>query len=175
MACAGADPAVFGPVYDALAPFAFGVSLGVLPDPNHAAEVTQDVMVEVWQTAAQFDPARTSASTWVAMIARQRAVDRVRAERSWQDMNQPKLDATVADVAHAYAAEKLERRPEGESVRRCFDSLAPTQRAAIVEAYYGGLTYREIAEHLDAGLPTITAHIRDGLGRLRESLGLSRG
>ena len=174
-ACAGGDPATFGPVYDALAPVAHGTALGVLRDPDHAAEVTQEVMVEVWQTAARFDPARASARTWVATLARRRAVDRVRAEQARRDRDQRDVDASVAGAPHDVVAEDVERRLEGAAVRRCLDSLTATQREAVVEAYYGGRTYREVAERLGAALPTVKSRIRDGLGRLRDCLGVARG
>lgn len=174
VACVGADPVTFGPVYDALAPVAYGVSVGVLRDPDHAAEVTQEVMVEVWQTAARFDPARASARTWVATLARRRAVDRVRAEQSRRDRDQRDLDASTAPPVHDVVAEDVERRLEGAAVRRCLDSLTATQREAVVEAYYGGRTYREVAERLGAALPTVKSRIRDGLGRLRDCLGVAR-
>jgi RNA polymerase sigma-70 factor (ECF subfamily) len=141
-ACADGDPAAFTPVYDALGPVAYGASLGVLRDPDHAAEVTQEVMVEVWQTAARFDAARGSARTWVA--------------------------------ARDIVAEDVERRLEGSAVRRCIEGLTPTQREAVVVAYYGGLTYREVAEQLDAALPTVKSRIRDGLIRLKDCLGVAR-
>ena len=174
MACVGADPAAFGPVYEALAPLAYGTSLGLLRDPDHAAEVTQDVMVEVWQTAARFDLARASARTWVATLARRRAVDRVRAERSRQDREHRDLDATVAGANLDSVAKEVERRFVGASVRRCLDSLTSTQRQAIVQAYYGGRTYREVAERLGVAPPTVKTRIRGGLGRLRECLGVNR-
>ncbi|CAM3621611.1 RNA polymerase sigma factor SigK [Isoptericola cucumis] len=175
VACADGDPTTFGPVYDALAPVAYGTSLGVLRDPDHAAEVTQEVMVEVWQTAARFDPARASARTWVVTLARRRAVDRVRAEQSRRHRDQRDLDTTVAGAPRDVVADDVERRLEGAAVRRCLESLTPTQREAVVEAYYGGRTYREVAERLGAGLPTIKSRIRDGLGRLRDCLGVARG
>ncbi|WP_402468483.1 ECF RNA polymerase sigma factor SigK [Isoptericola aurantiacus] len=175
VACVDGDAAAFGPVYDALAPVAYGTSLGVLRDPDHAAEVTQEVMVEVWQTAARFDPARASARTWVATLARRRAVDRVRSEQSRRDRDQRDLDATRAASEHDVVAEDVERRLEGAAVRRCLDSLTTTQREAVVDAYYGGRTYREVADKLGAALPTVKTRIRDGLIRLRDCLGVNRG
>jgi RNA polymerase sigma-70 factor (ECF subfamily) len=174
MACAGGDPEAFGPVYDALAPVAYGTSLGVLRDPAHAAEVTQEVMVEVWQVAARFDPARASARTWVATLARRRAVDRVRAEQARRDRDQRDLDSSLPAAPRDVVAEDVERRLEGAAVRRCLESLTPTQREAVVEAYYGGRTYREVAERLGAALPTVKSRIRDGLTRLRDCLGVAR-
>ncbi|MFE7505559.1 ECF RNA polymerase sigma factor SigK [Promicromonospora sp. NPDC057488] len=172
VACAGGDPASFTPVYDVLSPVAYGASLGVLRDPDHAAEVTQEVMVEVWQTAARFDSARGSARTWVATLARRRAVDRVRSEQARRDRDQRDTDLRTNEVARDTVVEDVERRLEGSAVRRCIGGLTPTQREAVVVAYYGGLTYREVAERLDKALPTVKSRIRDGLNRLRDCLGV---
>ncbi|WP_344401049.1 ECF RNA polymerase sigma factor SigK [Promicromonospora sukumoe] len=172
VACADGDPASFTPVYDALSPVAYGASLGVLRDPDHAAEVTQEVMVEVWQTAARFDPSRGSARTWVATLARRRAVDRVRSEQSRRDRDQRDTDLRTNEAQRDTVVEDVERRLEGSAVRRCIEGLTPTQREAVVVAYYGGLTYREVAEQLDKALPTVKSRIRDGLNRLRDCLGV---
>lgn len=174
-ACAGAAPDAFAPVYDALAPVAYGTALGVLRDPDHAAEVTQEVMVEVWQTAARYDAARGSARTWVATLARRRAVDRVRSEQARRVRDQRDVDLTGTTTTPDAVPAAVEQRLEGAAVRRCLDSLTATQREAVVEAYYGGLTYREVAERLDAALPTVKTRIRDGLQRLRDCLGVRRG
>ncbi|WP_307815965.1 ECF RNA polymerase sigma factor SigK [Myceligenerans indicum] len=174
-ACAGGDPASFTPVYDALGPVAYGTSLGVLRDPDHAAEVTQEVMVEVWQTAARFDARRGSARTWVSTLARRRAVDRVRSEQARRERDQRDTDLRTGEPVRDVVAEDVERRLEGSAVRRCIDGLTPTQREAVVVAYYGGLTYREVAEQLGAALPTVKSRIRDGLNRLRDCLGVRRG
>lgn len=174
-ACAGGDPASFTPVYDALGPVAYGASLGVLRDPDHAAEVTQEVMVEVWQTAARFDATRGSARTWVATLARRRAVDRVRSEQARRDRDQRDTDLRMGESIRDVVVEDVERNLEGSAVRRCIEGLTPTQREAVVVAYYGGLTYREVAEKLDAALPTVKSRIRDGLNRLRDCLGVRHG
>lgn len=175
VACADGDPASFAPVYDALGPVAYGASLGILRDPDHAAEVTQEVMVEVWQTASRFDAARGSARTWVATLARRRAVDRVRSEQAHRDRDQRDTDLRTNESARDVVVEDVERRLEGSAVRRCIEGLTPTQREAVVVAYYGGLTYREVAEQLDKALPTVKSRIRDGLNRLRDCLGVRHG
>ncbi|WP_125775681.1 ECF RNA polymerase sigma factor SigK [Antribacter gilvus] len=172
--CAHGDPASFTPVYDALGSVAYGAALGVLRDPHHAAEVTQEVMVEVWQTAARFEPARGSARTWVATLARRRAVDRVRSEQAHRDRDQRDADLRTGQ-ARDVVVEDVERKLEGAAVRRCIEGLTSTQREAVVVAYYGGLTYREVAEQLDTALPTVKSRIRDGLNRLRECLGVRHG
>ena len=175
VACASGGTATFAQVYDALSPAAYGTALGVLRDPDHAAEVTQEVMVELWQTAARFDPARGSARTWVVTLARRRAVDRVRSEQARRVRDQRDLDESGAVTEYDVVVEHVERRLEAAVVRRCLGSLTDTQREAVLRAYYGDRTYREVAADLGATLPTIKSRIRDGLIRLRNCLGVDHG
>src|SRR5271169_3076285 len=72
------DQEAFEQLYDRLAGPAYGVIRRVLRDPSHSEEVTQEVLLEVWRTAARFDPAMGGAATWVMTIAHRRAIDRVR-------------------------------------------------------------------------------------------------
>lgn len=175
IACATGAADTFAPVYDALSPAAYGTALAVLRDPDHAAEVTQDVMVELWQTAARFDPARGSARTWVVTLARRRAVDRVRSEQARRHRDQRDMDQSGANAQYDVVVEHVEQRLEAAGVRRCLGTLTQTQRDAVLRAYYGDRTYREVAEDLGASLPTIKSRIRDGLIRLRTCLGVDHG
>lgn len=175
VACADGAADTFSDVYDALSPAAYGTALGVLRDPDHAAEVTQEVMVELWQTAARFDPARGSARTWVVTLARRRAVDRVRSEQARRHRDQRDMDQSGAATEYDVVVEHVEQRLEAAVVRRCLGALTDTQREAVLRAYYGDRTYREVAEDLGASLPTIKSRIRDGLIRLRTCLGADHG
>ncbi len=168
---AGGDQDAFAHVYDALSPLVHGTALAVLRDPHHAAEVTQEVMVEVWRTATRFEPAKGSARTWAATLAHRRAVDRVRSVQAQRRRDQAALDA---DVPRPYdeVAEEAEGNLEAARVRHCLGGLTDTQRTAVELAYYGGLSYREVAARLDAALPTVKSRIRDGLLRLRDCLGV---
>lgn len=172
MLVGGGDQDAFAQVYDALAPTVHGTALAVLRDHDHAAEVTQEVMVEVWRTAARFEPARGSARAWVATLARRRAVDRVRAVQAQRNRDQAAIDG---DVARPYdvVAEQVEESLEAARVRHCLGGLTDTQREAVELAYYGGNSYREVAERLGAALPTVKSRIRDGLIRLRDCLGVT--
>ncbi|WP_123307182.1 sigma-70 family RNA polymerase sigma factor [Cellulomonas sp. PhB143] len=174
-ACAEGDSDAFGPVYDALSPSVFGAALAVLRDRDHAAEVTQEVMVEVWQTAARFDATRASARTWAITMTRRRAIDRVRSEQSRRARDQKDLDASVVGRERDTVAETVDGRFERAAVRDCLESLTETQREAVVRAYYGERTYREVSEDLGAALPTVKSRIRDGLIRLRDCLGVNHG
>jgi RNA polymerase sigma-70 factor (ECF subfamily) len=166
------DQDAFAELYDALSPAVHGTALRVLRDPDHAAEVTQEVMVEVWRTAPQFDPRRGTARAWVVTMAHRRAIDRVRAVQAQRDRDQRVLDT---DFARPFdeVAEQVEQTLEAERVRHCLDGLTDTQRESVTLAYYDGRSYREVADHLDAPLPTVKSRIRDGLTRLRDCLGVA--
>ncbi|SDR91176.1 RNA polymerase sigma-70 factor, ECF subfamily [Paraoerskovia marina] len=174
-ACAAGDRDAFGPVYDALSPTVFGAALAVLKDRDHAAEVMQEVMVEMWQQAARFDASRASARTWAVTMTRRRAIDRVRSEQSRRNRDQRDLDLTAATAERDVVADEVETSLEQSAVRDCLDTLTETQRESVVRAYYGDRTYREVADELGAALPTVKSRIRDGLARLRDCLGVNRG
>ena len=168
---AAGDEAAFGQLYDILSSGVFGTCLAVLRDRDHAAEVSQEVMVEIWRTAARFEAERGSARTWALTLAHRRAIDRVRSVQSQRDRDQRALDEQGSrpfDVV----AEEVEESLDRERVRHCLDGLTPTQHEAVVLAYYGGRTYREVAEQLATPLPTVKTRIRDGLLRLRDCLGV---
>ena len=168
---AGGDEAAFARLYDVLSSGVFGTCLAVLRDRDHAAEVTQEVMVEVWRTAARYDAGRGSARTWALTLAHRRAVDRVRAVQAQRDRDQRALDEQ-GERPFDVVAEEVEESMDRARVRHCLDGLTPTQHEAVVLAYYGGRTYREVAEQLAAPLATVKTRIRDGLLRLRDCLGV---
>ncbi|WP_239078773.1 ECF RNA polymerase sigma factor SigK [Cellulomonas marina] len=173
LACADGDQDAFARLYDEIGRSVYGTCLGVLRDPDHAAEVTQEVWLEVWRTAARFDPTLGSARTWTVTLAHRRAVDRVRATQAQRDRDQRVLDAS-GEVEVDVVVEEVEQGLEVEGVRRCLDALTPRQRGAIVLAYYGGRSYREVADELEVPLPTVKTRIRDGLLRLRDCLEVDR-
>jgi RNA polymerase sigma-70 factor, ECF subfamily len=168
---AGGDEAAFAQVYDALSSGIFGTCLAVLRDRDHAAEVTQEVMVEIWRTAARFESDRGSARTWALTLAHRRAVDRVRSVQAQRNRDQRALDEQ-GERPFDVVAEEVEDSLERDRVRQCLDGLTPTQHEAVTLAYYGGRSYREVAEQLAAPLATVKSRIRDGLLRLRDCLGV---
>lgn len=166
------DQEAFASVYDAVVGSVLGIARSVLRDRAQSEEVAQEVLVEVWRTAANYRPERGSVRNWILTLAHRRAVDRVR--------------SVDASAAREHRAALLERTPEydevteeveasleREQVRRCLRTLTEVQRQAVDLAYYRGLTYREVAELLTLPLGTVKTRLRDGLIRLRDCLGVT--
>jgi len=168
------DENAFSQLYEMLAPRVFGLARRVLRDPAQAEEVAQEALVEVWRTAARFDPAKGSATSWVLTITHRRAVDRVRSAQAGADRER-RVVAASGETPYDDVVETVTSNLEQQQVRRCLKGLTDLQREAITLAYYDGFTYREVAEKLDTALPTIKTRMRDGLIRLRDCLGVEVG
>jgi RNA polymerase sigma-70 factor (ECF subfamily) len=166
------DESAFASLYDAVAPRVYGLVLRVLRDPAQAEEVAQEALVEIWRTAGRFDPCRGSGTSWMFTIAHRRAVDRVRAEQAGAERLR-KVAAVSVDTPYDEVVEQATARLNRVQVRRCLDGLTELQREAIMLAYYGGHTYREVADLLGAAVPTVKTRMRDGLIRMRDCLGVA--
>lgn len=159
----------FTQFYRATSPRVFGLAWRILRSHSAAEEVTQEVFVQTWTNAGRYDPSLASPIGWLMMITHRRAVDRVRTEQS----------STVRDQVFGHAhlgrdhdtvSETVGQRMEEQAVVHCLDTLTATQREAVALAYYSGRTYREVADHLNAPLPTVKSRIRDALKRLQTCL-----
>lgn len=167
------DKGSFAALYDATASMVFGIALRVVRDRTIAEDVAQEIYVEVWRTAGRFDPDRGSAKAWITTMTHRRAVDHVRREQSQR--NRTRRAAAVSDTPGSDPAIEVEDRLDHERVRSAMDDLTDLQREAVELAYYGGLTYREVAERLGAPLGTVKTRMRDGLLRLGKAMGVPDG
>jgi RNA polymerase sigma-70 factor (ECF subfamily) len=166
------DERAFAELYDLVSARVYGLIRRVLRDPAQSEEVAQEVMVEVWRNAGRFDATRGSATAWVFTIAHRRAVDRVRTEQAGVERVR-RVAAVSAETPYDDVVETATARIEQQQVRRCLDGLTELQREAITLAYYGGNSYREVADLLGTALPTIKTRMRDGLIRMRDCLGVT--
>lgn len=143
------EAAALKEVYDRTSAKLFGVCLRILGEPSESEDVLQEVYVTVWRNAAGFDAGRGSPITWLAAIARNRAIDRVRARRP--ERYAP-LDRGL-DVADASpsALTRLEGDEDRERLAHCIGELEGPQQGAIRRAFLDGLTYEVLAH--EAGVP----------------------
>lgn len=167
------DRHAFAQLYDELAPTVVGLARSVVRDPDLAAEVAQDVFLEVWRIANRFDAGRGSARTWVTTITHRRAIDRVRREQSERDRR--RRDDTMAQAADADpTAVSVADRSEWDGVVVALAGLETRQREAITLAYFDGHTYSQVAAILGLPVGTVKSRIRDGLRRMRPALADAR-
>ncbi len=167
---AAGDQRAFEELYGLVSGPVFGLVRRVVRDPAQSEEVAQEVLLEMWRSAARFDPGRGSALSWVLTLAHRRAVDRVRSARAAVDREQREARRSH-HPAFDQVTEEVEAGLERQLVRRCLDRLTALQRQSVTLAYYDGYTYREVAERLSLPLGTVKTRMRDGLTRLRDCLG----
>lgn len=165
------DEAAFAALYDATATRVFGLVLRVVRDHAMSEEVTQEVYLDIWRHSARFDPQRGSAMSWLMTIAHRTAVDRVRASEASRRRDDAHAAASK-DVEFDTTAESAQASLEAQRVRRALTTLTDAQRSAVELAYLGGYTHTEVARLLDLPLGTAKTRIRDGLIRLRDTLGV---
>ena len=165
------DQAAFAQLYDATSSRVFGLALRVVRDPAQAEEVSQEAFLEIWRTAGRFDPDRGSPLSWLLTIVHRKSVDRVRSaeastrrDTNYHQQNQPVDHDATAEAAHASM--------EAHRVRGALGSLTAVQREALELAYFGGYTHTEVARMLDLPVGTAKTRIRDGLIRLRDTMGV---
>ncbi|MFB9930342.1 ECF RNA polymerase sigma factor SigK [Amycolatopsis halotolerans] len=165
------DQCAFAQLYDDLAGPVYGTVRAVLRSAAQSEEVAQEVLLEIWRKAADFDPARTAkVLTWALVIAHRRAVDRVRSEQAWRDRQEK---AARLDPRRPYddVVERALSTLDRDRVRGAFALLTDLQRESIQLAYFHGLTCREVAEQLGVAIGTVKSRVRDGMIRLRGALG----
>jgi len=161
----------FSELYDLTASRMYGLVLRILRSADHAAEVTQEVFVEVWRQSARYAPDKGSVLAWMSTIAHRRAVDRVRSVSSEVARDEQYAVTTVLREAD-HVWEDVEQKMEVERVRKGMASLTAIQREAIGLAYFGGYTQTQVASLLKLPLGTVKTRIRDGLIGLRDALGV---
>lgn len=165
------DEGAFAMIYDELGAAVYGLARRVIRDPARAEEITQEVFIQVWQSAARYDSARGNAKSWLLTLAHRRAVDAVRHDQAATNRENRYDWSNGPDYDHV--EETVTITLEHEQVKRCLDGLTELQREAVNLAYYQGYTYAEVATALDANPATIKTRMRDGIVRLRDCMGVA--
>jgi RNA polymerase sigma-70 factor, ECF subfamily len=164
-----AEPEAARVLYDRYGRLVFSLAFGVVGDAPAAEEITQDVFLLVWEKADTYRQEKAKVATWIARIARNRAIDVLRQRRShdsrskgaWEDLKQA-AEAPAPGPVERMESERLHAR-----VRAAVSSLPPEQKAALELAYFQGLTHQEIAARLGEPLGTVKTRIRAAMQKLR--------
>ena len=143
-----------------------GIALRILGSQSEAEEVLQDVYVSVWRNAARFEAQRASPITWLAVIVRNRAIDRLRSRKTTAPLSEAG-DPASDDLS---ALELLEQADDRERLGDCLGQLDGPPRRAIEAAFLDGATYSEVAEREKVPLGTMKSRIRRALLNLKECL-----
>jgi RNA polymerase sigma-70 factor (ECF subfamily) len=161
------DDAALREVYDQYASFVYGIAVRVIGDARAAEDVSQDVFVSLWERPGAFDPTRGSLRTWLGTLTHRRAVDHVRREEARRRRAEREAGRAVAapDVEEMATALLV-----AERVRAALDGLPEEQRRAVQLAYFGGLTYCQVAETLGIPEGTAKSRMRLALRRIAAAL-----
>jgi RNA polymerase sigma-70 factor (ECF subfamily) len=165
LALAGEDLAALDTLYARYGGLAFSLALRITRDREVAEEVVQEAFLSIWRRSATYCESRGGARSWLLSIVHHRAIDAVRA-RSARGFSVPlddELPLASADDPESEVVRTLDR----EAIQKALASLPDEQRRCIVLAYFGGLTYPEIAERLGVPLGTVKSRLRLALEKLR--------
>ncbi|MCR9279696.1 MAG: sigma-70 family RNA polymerase sigma factor [Pseudomonadaceae bacterium] len=158
------DRDAFQQFYDQTSPRIFALAIKMLRNRSAAEELLQDVYLKVWHSASLYREDKASANTWLVTIARNRAIDWLRAK----DNQSERLDS-IPELAN-------EPQPlatmNNDSLEACLRQLEPEQRQSIFAAFFDGMTHVEIARHFREPIGTVKSRIRRGLKTLQGCLGL---
>jgi RNA polymerase sigma-70 factor (ECF subfamily) len=147
----------------------FGVCLRILHERAEAEDVLQEVYLTVWQKAAGFDPVRASPMTWLIAIARNKAIDRLRAGGRARAMEPIDSAAGVADAA-PLAEDALAHSEDNARLNACLGGLAASEQNALRGAFFDGNTYEDLAARMNEPLGTVKSRIRRALQKLKACL-----
>jgi RNA polymerase sigma-70 factor (ECF subfamily) len=163
--CAAQDRAAFRALYSQGAPKLFGLLIRMLGERAEAEDALQEVFTRVWLKAARFDPARGSGMAWLVALARNHAIDRLRARPpAAAEMPEDVVDGALRPETRLIATGEVARMAE------CFELLPGDRAQAVRGAYLQGLSYTDLAARFDVPLNTMRTWLRRSLMSLRDCL-----
>jgi RNA polymerase sigma-70 factor (ECF subfamily) len=164
------DSAALTEFFDAHSPGVLGLLFRILGQRSEAEEVLQEVFLQVWTQADRYDPDRSSPRGWVLMLARSRALDRLRRRESARRREEEVAGQSGFLAVHPLGTERLEAVERRSRISSALGLLSTEQRHCIELAFFEGLTHTQIAERLQAPLGTIKSRILLGMNKLRQAL-----
>jgi RNA polymerase sigma-70 factor (ECF subfamily) len=165
------DQQAFARFFDLHSPAVLGLLFRILGGQGEAEEVLQEVFLQVWQQAHRYEPGRSTPRGWLLMLARSRALDRLRRREARSRREQEAAtDASYPRLAIPIGTERLESAEQRDRVNSALNLLSVEQRKCIELAFFEGLTHTQIAERLAAPLGTVKSRILLGMNKLRQAL-----
>ena len=165
---AGGDRAALRQLYQSTSAKLFGVCLRILSNRDESEDVLQEVYITIWRRADRFEAGRASVMTWISTIARNRAIDRLRA-RGPLAYAEPVDEMEIKDETPG-AEVLLEAAQSGQALAACLGELDDRTETAIRTAFFEGVTYEVLAQRMDTPLGTVKSWIRRGLLKLKGCL-----
>jgi RNA polymerase sigma-70 factor (ECF subfamily) len=151
-----------------------GVLFRMLGARGEAEEVLQETFLQVWMQAERYEPGRSSPRGWILMLARSRALDRIRRRDSQRRREEESGEEQVRmSPSGPVGTERLEAAERRSQISSALGQLSPDQRSCIELAFFEGLTHTQIAERLKAPLGTVKSRILLGMNKLRQALSAS--
>jgi RNA polymerase sigma-70 factor, ECF subfamily len=157
-------------VFDLCSPQVLGLLVRILGRRSEAEEILQEVFLQVWTQAGRYDPQRSSPRGWILMLARSRALDRLRRRDSSRRREEEVAGDPRLSAVHPVGTERLEAVERKTRISSALGVLSPEQRHCIELAFFEGLTHTQIAERLQAPLGTVKSRILLGMNKLRQAL-----
>ena len=169
--CGPDAKSALGELYDRYSGIVMAVIMRILGSRAEAEELLQEVFIELWRRAPDYDANRGAVTTWVITIARSRALDALRArKRRGGDRHVAVDDTPMPAPSHQRPDEKASLSQRGQAVRTALDALSEPQRTALELSYFEGLSHREIAERLQIPVGTVKSRIISAMKVLRGAL-----
>lgn len=165
------DESALSALYDRYSPLLFGMLMRVLNDRQAAEEVLQDLFLQLWRNAGQFDASRGSLPAWLMVIGRNRAISRLRGRRDREVLEEEEGDFAGTFVSPQNIEDEAARAEMARTVSAALEKLPTEQRQAVELAYFEGMTQTEIAAKTGAPLGTVKTRVRTAMQALRQILG----
>jgi RNA polymerase sigma-70 factor, ECF subfamily len=159
------DDRALGMVYERYSPLVYGLARRVTASSAQAEEITQEVFVYLWQNPDRFDSDRGTLRAFLGALAHRRSVDEVR-RNTRRAAREDRVGSDATNLELLEIGDGIERSQAAERVRAAVSSLPEQQREAVLLAYFGGCTFREVAQRLGIPEGTAKSRLRLGLSKL---------
>ncbi|NNU79469.1 sigma-70 family RNA polymerase sigma factor [Halovulum dunhuangense] len=166
------DKAAFRHFYEATSDLAFGVLIKMLRDRSEAEDALQDVYIRVWNKAHLFEKGQVGAAAWLVVIARNLAIDRLRAHKRALPLADPEIDPPADQVG---AEEHVSGRQMWQAFSACLGELDAARAGAVQAVYLEGASYQELADRLKMPINTVKTWLRRSLINLRSCMRRRQG